>query len=366
MSKEIVGIRGCFLVCGTAVWLGAFAAAQDSPRTLQDLKPIGRLQGDEVQREAELLRVANIRPVTREAITTLTAAFGDESDLVRQSALRSIAALGAEARAAAPALLTLALERQKPAWLRSRTLSVLATIGGCSPEAVADLVGLGQDGGESLLVRISAVTSLGDFTLLGDEQRRSVAAAVTPLLRRIAREDPSALLRAKVWECLAKCDPADPEAIRSLLEVSKGRLGAVAVVIEGPLSTSFDVSAEAIRTMIRIGRTEEVTPILMSKLEGMAEERATAAFILSEMGPSAKSAVPALVKALERDDEAPDEVAVKTMVLRALVRIAPDSKLVISAIEGVKSRSSNERVRDLADRSLQHARNAVPRENAKP
>jgi HEAT repeat protein len=276
------------------------------------------------------------------AVPALAARLGDERPEVRFAAAMALGEIGPEARAAAPALLDLALRegddgsgamaagalgtidltaaRQAMAAhmtrlesgdanARRRACEVLASLGPVAKPAVSALVQATKDGDD--VVRNRAVSALGRIAL--------PTAQVTPALVA-ALDDPAtavrytAALQFSFGQVPAEAIPAltrraaDPEksvaglAERAVAGASQNPLANVPVLV-----MMLRTSSARDYTLLQVAklgpRAAEATPALIPILSAPRPlERYLAAEALAAIGPAASAARPALEAAL-RDEE---------------------------------------------------------------
>lgn len=210
-------------------------------------------------------------------VSEWVARLKDKDDKVRLKAAFSLRQLGPEAKAAVPALL--GILKDKNVDVRREAAFALQRIGPAAKTAIPALIDALQD--SDVYVRGWSLTALAEF---GADARAAV-----PALKGILKE-------------------ADP-----LLHV------------------------DAANALSRLGEKKEAVTALIDALKNAKEkwdDTASAAAVLAEIGPDAKAAVPALLKALERPgpvtpgrcgDRIMQYLAVRHSVLNALRKIDPEA-----------------------------------------
>lgn len=210
-------------------------------------------------------------------ISEWVALLKDKEDKVRLKAAFSLRQLGPEAKAAVPTLI--GILKDKNVDVRREAAFALQRIGSAVKPAIPALIDALQD--SDAYVRFWSITALAEF---GTDAR-----AALPALKKILKE-------------------ADP-----LLHV------------------------DAANALWRLGEKKEAVTALIDALKNANEKwdaTAGAAFVLAEIGPDAKAAVPALLKALERPgpvapgrcgDRIMQYLAVRDSLLNALRKIDPEA-----------------------------------------
>jgi HEAT repeat protein len=243
-----------------------------------------------------------------------------------------VAEIGPEARAAVPALT--ALLDTPDLGERREAMLALAAIGEASApatEALAKSV-------DCPVNRVPATYALGKIGKVPAEVERKIEAN--------AKSDDPILSTVSTW-ALARFHPDDREL------VSK----AVAQLVEGLKRPERRQREAAARALVELNADPEITrPIMKRAMEGappatieaaldalaalgeqvvpraiealvVPEVRAKAAAMIARIGPPAKAAVPALIKALGDDDP-----ATRSEVLMALGAIGPDAQAAVPAV----------------------------------
>ena len=158
-------------------------------------------------------------------------------------------------------------------------------------------------------------------------------------------------MQIKAWEALAKIQPRNQEAVQVLVEVAQGKMGKEFHVREGVLSTSFAVVIDALETLVKIGAIEKVLPLLLKAVRNENEKgeiRFTAAHMLGELGPAAKSSIPTLTEFLRTPSRTKEDDGIKYFVIASLYKIDPTSEDVIAAFEEIVAHNPEPDLRNLA------------------
>lgn len=216
---------------------------------------------------------------------------------LRYQAADELANRGAEAVEAIPEL-DKALGDPDPG-LRQRAAEALGAIGPPAKQSAGLLVGRLKD--ENALVRAHAAHALGSIGAVND--------AVVPELARTLGDADPIVRRA---------------AIRALQKIRPGADVIVPLVTKLLEDNEPSVVLHALQSLSEIG--DRAMPLIISAL-GKPKSCYWACVILSEMGPAAKSAVPALSRVLQ--DKDPED---RMQALIALGEIGPDAATAVSAI----------------------------------
>lgn len=299
----------------------------------------------------------------RMVVPALAKALEDPDETVRQEAAAALTSFGPDAAMAAPQLIRL-LQEEKDLWIRLHAVWVLAAIGPKAEKAIPALKKTLDAGGENSVLAVEAARALGSIgktalpalieamrkkdpfirrraaagladlgpdakdavpvlvDALGDTEDgwvprvacwalRNIGPAAKnalPRLRELLKENNN-LLQMDAARAMVAIDPKAEEArpvLRKLIERYPGQIGVKAAAalgkMEGGLATAL--------------------PVLIKGLEdpGSSFARIDAATGLGELGPPAKEAVPALLRAYRGGDETLREAAA-----RALKRIDPEA-----------------------------------------
>lgn len=269
--------------------------------------------------------------------TVLRAGLKERAGSVRRAAAEALGNLGTDARAAVPAL----AEALTDPDLRVRwaVADALGQLGPPARAAVPALVEALSD--PELPIRIAALDALG---WIGADAR----SAVPLLLARL--EDADSNLR---WAAAAALVRIDRKTARA----------AVPLFIQGLQGKDFRTRWHAVSYLMKVDR-EAKRGIPTTLLTGTLRDqdigiRGMSAWILGEMGPKAKEAVPALTQALADPDE-----WVRTTAAPALVKILgrKATAAIPVLIEGLRDEDAD--IREDCLRGLKTlgpvAREAVP------
>jgi HEAT repeat protein len=252
------------------------------------------------------LMIGMLRLTTPSALNTVIRGLGDKDAEVREHAANAVHLLGADARAAVPALTTL-LESGKAA-----------------EGTIEAYMGFRPIHGNMALMCLGAV---------GPDARP----AVPVIQRRFAKASEDEKL--DFFHCIASIGPAAKECVGllrsemqgdkaefrlmaacALLNVVPDDQAAAAIVIDGLASkdklvrgrplrfwfrTPRTLRAQALETCVVIGpRSKAIVPVLQTLLEDEVEDtRNNSALALGHVGPDAAAAIPALEKLLIKKDD---------------------------------------------------------------
>lgn len=319
---------------------------------------------DPAVRAAAAAALGSIGP-DADSIAVLTAALRDQQAPVRAGAARALGKAGnaAELREALPALLAL-LKDADPV-VRANAAGALGRL---RPQGLAGIVtALRKCLTDPMApVRVQAAYALGAI--------RSHPHLMIPDLAIALKQDPEAKVRASAAGALGvfvdQADDVVPPLTAALkdkvLLVRQATIGALQNMDEAGLkaiarsarSPFVDVRSAGIKAAIALGgaEAEAVVPILAEGLASkLAKEREEAAQKLSDLGPVAQTAVPALSKALQDTD-----ASVGRKAAEALGKIGkPAIPALTKALQ-----SNNDDIRGLAAEGLAAAgpaaKDAVP------
>ncbi len=246
--------------------------------------------------------------------------------------------IGPDAAEAVPGLADLAKNHKQPDVCREAVLA-LAAIGPGAAATVPDLSAVLDD--EDTLLDGPAVFALGS---IGPK-----AKPAEEKIRKLADDENSPpFFRTVCLWALARMNPDDQDLVREVvpklveaLKASEPRVRAAAAralvdldpppeIVRPVLQKAMDeASPEVLDEMLDAlaGLGEKAVPRLAKALE-VEQVRARAAAIIARIGPPAKAAVPALVKALA--DENPET---RNEVLFALAAIGADAAEAVPAIQ---------------------------------
>lgn len=355
-------INGLLILAGTA---GATAAGQDSPSGRAIPVLLRDLHGaNDVRRYEAIESLAALGPSAKGALPDLRKTLSDSDVMARilaASALHRIEPQNAAVIQRAVGVLTLAI-KDKNLQVRSEAEAALAEIGRPAVSALNDAI---RDPDPD--VRRSAASALGrigapaedavpELIPLLDDQSAAVRAEAARALGRIgtaAREaipaligrlsDPDSVVRAEAAGALGRFGPAAKQAASALAETlaenhnacccaaacALERLKAGAAPAAPALVKALGHEDPTTRAHVMCALTnlgEQVVPLLVEALQD-PQSRGWALLVLSEMGSSAKSAVPALLDMLATKD--PDT---RREVLLSLGNMGSPSDEVVSAM----------------------------------
>ncbi|HWW92038.1 MAG TPA: HEAT repeat domain-containing protein [Vicinamibacteria bacterium] len=259
---------------------------------------------------------ASLPPTPSPALPALLLSLRSGNERSRIEAARALGELGAQAKGAESALITL-LDDPSPRVRVAATWAV-ARLRPLPAAALAGLIRRLQDPAPG--VRAGAARALGEMGEAGKP-------ALLPLVERLRDEDET--VRARAGESLAEIGP-DTEGCRR----------ALVSVLADPAAPG---RAEAAGALGRLGPgAVEAVPVLSSALEDKREAvRARAAWALGEIGPGAWRAVPALLAAFR-------DPGIRWRVADALGGIGPGAAAAVPALlTALKDDSSNVRWRSI-------------------
>lgn len=285
------------------------ALAQIGPHALPFL-----LQGlddkDRVVRSWSVRAVGLIGPEAKEAVGPLTKALKDSQAGIRGGAAQALGEIGPAAEASAPALIEALADSDKD--VRARAAAALARIG---PDTAARLEAALKD--DRPAVRHGAARVLASF---GPE-----AADAVPALGQ-ALKDKDAKVRFFAAAALGEIGPKAEPAVPLLIEALKDK--------------DQDVQAQAAGSLALVGPS--ATPALaraLSDPEAVAI-RPTLLYVLGQLGPDARAAVPALTDLLK--DKDPNVVRLAVLALGTL---GPEAKGAVPTLkELLESKSTDVRL----------------------
>lgn len=287
------------------------------------------------------------------------AALNAPQALTQQQAAITLVEAGAKAKDAVPVVIDI-LQREWPD-VNTDLLFVLLAIGPDAKEALPVLIKV--SGSENFHARYLACRVLGK---LGE----SAKPAVPTLIDRLGDEIPS--VRRLAAEALGLLGPkVAPEAAEPLFRTMDDRLVPVrenailALANFGPLAEpaipklrtimldrNSTLRAAACLTVWKVTNdADAVLPVLKEILrEGDFEWEA--AQVLGQLGPAAKSAVPELIAALQKDE------SVQLDAADALGRIGADAAPAIPALKSLLEHEEEE-VRDAARKAIEQIEKAA-------
>jgi hypothetical protein len=223
--------------------------------------------------------------------------------------------IGPSGEAAVPVLIEALKERDVV--LSSRAASALGKIGPAARAVAPALIATLQDKDRDFITRANAARALGQI-------RADVKTVVPVLLEALADKDRD--VRTRAAEGLGHIGPAAREAIpalRQALQKARGDLFLAPTIVSA---------------LGRMG--EPAVPALIDALQSNQEfVRETAAKALGEIGPQARGAVPSLIEMLKKDDWKDRQRACQT-----LGRIGREARPAVPALqEAVKDKNSEVR-----------------------
>ncbi|MHC4201263.1 MAG: HEAT repeat domain-containing protein [Planctomycetota bacterium] len=272
-------------------WIGADAkeAVPALARALKDVDYVSVLAAG---------ALCKIGPAAKDAVPSLIKALEDEYEELRTSAACALSAVGAPAAEKAVPVLIRRLRDDCPS-VREAAAGALGTIGRGQEETVPALVKALRD--DDRRVRYVAAWWLGE---IGE-----AAKAVAPALVRALKE-----ARAVRWLLIHQDNPDWGEKYGHESIVCKnciialGKIGPASKEVLPALVRTFELEEAdwetcgvATKALAKIGKPS--VPSLVEALrDGSSWVRWQVAVTLGEIGPEAEEAVPALVKALMREE----------------------------------------------------------------
>ena len=281
-------------------------------------------------RQQEVIRLGSIRPVTPDIVSQLVATLRDESIYVRAEAVRRIGEIGPEAKSAIPDLLALLSDHEVDPIARTVTPWALGAVGKGDPRVLDVLLRVAKDPASGLITRSQAVQALGS---MGKSAQQTETA-----LQDLAMTGAPAIVQVSAWEAIMKINPENSQAVKALLTIAAGDPGTFAEGVEGVQSAAFSPVQHVWQALSEAGFGSEIFPHLVKALaHERLEVNAVSLDLLSKMGPNAKPAIPAIIRILNSPTKSHDHRALKGYAVGALLRIDPQSKDVLSALEALKS-----------------------------
>jgi len=306
-------------------------------KALGDLGPAGK---DAVPILVGLLGHMNVfealGKIGEPAVPDLIQALQAVEDNTRRATLRALEEMGPVAAPAVPALIAFVADKNPE--IRRGAMNVLRSIGKKAAAAVPNLAKALQD--KQVEVRAAAACAL--FSVAGETKK------TVPVLADALKCKDSSISEAasKVFrEMGSQAEPAVP----ALIDAIKGSYGGC-VYVQGP----------CVEALVAIGKQSDcVAKALLKILDDEDEQlRRYASYIFSQIGPTAKFAVPHYIKQLQHKNAARRRDAVD-----ALGDIQADPATAVAALVEAL-RDKNEHVRRWSAISLAkygpRAKNAVP------
>jgi HEAT repeat protein len=262
------------------------------------------------------------------ATAALTGCLGDESEAVREAAVKALGNIGTPAASAVPQLLAIAANQGNPLSLRTAAVQALQRIGAPTTQSLTGTLG---DTKAPADIRVAAAGTLGG---MGTPVARSLAGILIDKQGderlRVAAAQALGSVAAPAAEALAKAlhDPSAGTAVRVAAAGALRGLGPVAVPT---LLSALTAADERVRWHAAValgGMPAEAVPPIAAKLtDDNVLSRRYAAFALGKMGTKAGAATPALTMALK--DREP---AVRRNAAGALGAIGGDAKVTGPAL----------------------------------
>lgn len=279
--------------------------------------------------------------------------------------LKALALYGPTARSAAPRLLTIVRDTNRPLLERQSALEAVAQIGPVHPEVLPTVIALLQSSQGKRADRSPDAEALRElavetFTLLGPR-----GAPAIPALVRLAN-DPSDVLRMKVAQALGAMGGRGEIAIPTLVE--RLLFDASPLVRDAAAEALAGIGVEAVPTLVQLLDDEDAEvrkrcvkalgtigrgarpagPALASHLEDeSAEVRMAAAEAIWQVSRDSSLAAPAAARALADEDR-----TIRLRAFRLLGRMGPHAA---PAAQQLRQLQSDERaqVRQAAERTLE-------------
>jgi HEAT repeat protein len=263
------------------------------------------------------------------AVPALITQLGDKDVYIRKHAAWALRRMGPQAKAAVPALV--AVSKDGNAVLRGFTVGALGKIGPEARGAAPALIDRLQD--TDAKIRKLAAWGLGS---IGPGAKEAVAALVQTL------KDPEDEVRESAAWALGKIGPDARAATPALIEATKtdahglvaealGRIGPDAKAAAPTMVTLLEqaqaptkIKAALAHWRITGQEAIAVTVLTVALMDEDSTVRCDAADALGEIGPKAKTAVPALRALLQRV-KGGNHIQDRQAALQALKRIDPQA-----------------------------------------
>ncbi|MCS5698036.1 HEAT repeat domain-containing protein [Cyanobium sp. FGCU-52] len=271
------------------------------------------------QQDGEQSRLAIIETLSRKAnggqenpipsgvVPQLIEGLHDTSFEVRLRSIDALMGIGTGAEDAILPLVDILQDPNQPVELRRQAVKAIQSI--YAGLAIDDLDKALQD--SDRVVRSNAAGALGSIE---EKSRQAV-----PALIGLVRDDPYSEVRASAAEVIARIDPANREVLTTLNLALQDRSWRVR-----------RSAADGLARLAQSGKGVETTvPNLLTALENKNSTlRTSAATTLGYLGPSAKSALPDLKKALLNNDNP----YAQGQAARAIGKIGTDNPEILRAL----------------------------------
>jgi HEAT repeat protein len=326
-------------------------------------------------------------PEGKAAVPALIKALEDKKWSVRAIAAECLGRVGPDAKAALPALLKLLKDEKSQ--VRCEAAEAVGRIrGGADPAAAIAalldlllredrvtgnscayaLVEIGEPAVPALVQALESKTTAREYAVIALQEAGPPAKAAVPALIRRLQEDDDPHVRSPSAYALGRIGPAAKAALPALTKALRDSDGHVRIN-----------AADALR---RIDNSSAGVPALIEVCKDPGpSNRCTAAMVLGDFGPAAKDAVPALLELLKDSDPyipsyaafALWQVAKHERAIPALIdtgpaseflgRIGPEAKAAVPALiraAGDKDAFAAFRAIDALGRIGPEARTALP------
>ena len=274
---------------------------------------------ESVHQEGEQTRLAIIESISRKAnggqeipippevIHQLIDSLHDSSFEVRLRAIDALMGIGTGAEDAISPLVELLQDGKQPAELRREAVKAIQSI----------YAGLAIDGLDKSLQDSDRVVRSNAAVALGSVEEK--ARQAVPTLIGLVLDDPYSEVRASAADVISRIDPANRDVLTTLNRALQDR--------------SWRVrrnAADGLARLAQNGRAVEIAvPNLLVALENKNSTlRTSATATLGYLGPSAKSALPVLRKALLDNDNS----YAQAQAARAIGKIGTDNPEILRAL----------------------------------
>jgi HEAT repeat protein len=289
-------------------------AEKQQARPAEETKPPGPAKADRlVARLAPAPFPRSDKKVDEEVALWIKLLNSDKRP-VRFQAMAALGEMGARAKRAVPALMKI-LQTDKDGAIRVGAATALGQIGPAAKDAVVTLVELLLDE-ERYDLASTAARSLG---MIGPGARSAV-----PALRRALKSNITSITYNGAW-ALGEIGEAARVAVPDLLDLLD--------------NVNPDIKATAAVSLWRIEKHADAVPALIKHLDDKnALGRGSVALGLAEIGPGAKAAVPALLRASKADDPNDSLTAVRSAY--ALWKVSKHKEAIPTLIEMLRKDKS--------------------------